>query len=187
MMISLVALWLPILIAAVVVFLASSVIHMAIGWHNNEFSKLPDEDGIVGAIEAAKAAPGEYVFPSADNPADNMKSPEIIARWERGPAGFVRIYKPGPLAMGKRLGHWFLYCMGVSLFAGYLGAATLGPGADYLAVFRVVGTAAFLAYAGSIWQEVIWFSAPVSNALKSIADGLIYALLTAGVFGWLWP
>ena len=48
MMISLVALWLPILIAAVVVFLASSVIHMAIGWHNNEFSKLPDEDGIMG-------------------------------------------------------------------------------------------------------------------------------------------
>lgn len=187
MSVSLAALWLPILLAAVAVFIASSVIHMVIGWHNNAFRKLPDQEAVVDAIARAGVEPGDYLFPCADNPADNMKSPEVMAAWEKGPAGFLRVYTPGPLAMGKSLAHWFAYCVVVSLFAGYLGGATLGPGADYLAVFRVVGTAAFLAYAGSMWQEVIWFAAPVGNTIKSIVDGLVYALLTAGVFGWLWP
>ena len=75
----------------------------------------------------------------------------------------------------------------VGLFAGYLGSATLASGTDYLHVFQVVGTAAFLAYSGAVWQEVIWMGSKPTNALKAIADGLLYGLLTGGVFGWLWP
>jgi hypothetical protein len=33
----------------------------------------------------------------------------------------------------------------------------------------------------------IWYSRAWINTIKSTIDGLIYALLTAGTFGWLWP
>jgi len=187
MMVSLSSLWLPILLSAVAVFIASSVIHMVVRWHDHDYAKLPQEDSIVEAIRSSGASPGEYLFPCADDPADNMRSPEIREKWARGPAGMLRIYPAGQVNMGKNLVHWFLYCVVVGLFAGYLGAATLGPGTEYLRVFQVVGTAAFLAYAGAIWHDVIWFGARPANALRSIVDGLLYGLLTAGVFGWLWP
>jgi len=186
-MVSLAALWLPILLAAVAVFIASSVVHMVIGWHKNDYGKLPNQDSIVDAIRSSGATTGEYLFPCADDPADNMKSPEILEAWARGPAGIVRVFKPGPVNMGKNLIHWFFYCVVVSLLAGYVGAATLGPGTAYAGVFQVVGTAAFLAYAGATWQNVIWAGARPASAFKSILDGLLYGLVTAGVFGWLWP
>lgn len=186
MMVSLAALWLPILLAAVAVFFASSVIHMFIGWHNRDYRKLPDEDSIVGAIRSSGATPGEYVFPCADDPADNMKSPEIKEKWARGPAGLVRIF-PGQLNMGKNLAHWFVYCVVVSVLAGYVGAVMLGPGTEYSKVFQVVSTAAFLGYAGATWQDVIWFAARPANAIRTIADGLLYGLVTGGMFGALWP
>lgn len=186
-MVSLTALWLPIVLAAVVVFVASSLIHMVIGWHNGDYVKLPHEDDIVEALRTAGVGPGEYVFPCADDPADNMKSPEIQEKWAKGPSGKLTVFPPGPLKMGTKLANWFFYCVVVGLFAGYVGSATLAPGTDYLHVFQVVGTAAFLAYSGAIWQEVIWMGAKPWSAVKSIVDGLVYALLTAGVFGWLWP
>ena len=187
MMVSLAALWLPILLAAVVVFIASSVIHMFINWHRHDYARLPDEESIVEAIRTSGAGPGQYLFPCAEDPADNMRSPEIREKWERGPAGTVTVFPAGQMNMGKNLLHWFFYCVAVSLIAGYAGAITLGAGVAYMTVFRVVSTAAFLGYAGAIWQDVIWSGARPAKAMRAIADGLIYALLTAGVFGWLWP
>lgn len=185
-MVSLTALWLPIVLSAVVVFIASSVIHMVIGWHNSDYAKLPDEDGIRDAMRTAGLGVGSYFFPCADNPRDNG-SPEIQKKFAEGPSGRLTIFPKGPINMGKQLVHWFFYCIVVGLFAGYMGSATLAPGTHYLAVFQVVGTAAFLAYSGSVWQEVIWMGARPLSAAKSIIDGLIYGMLTAGVFGWLWP
>jgi len=187
MMVSLTALWLPILLAAVLVFVASSVIHMVVRWHKHDYAKLPDEDAIVEAIRSSGAGTGEYLFPCADDPAENMPSPELHEKWEKGPAGTVRIYPADQLNMGKNLLNWFCYCVVVSLLAGYLAAVTLGPSTEYITVFQVVCTAATLAYAGAIWQDVIWAGARPANAVRSIADGVIYGLLTGGVFGWLWP
>ena len=186
MLIPLTALWLPILLSAVAVFMASSVIHMVIGWHNNEFAKLANEDEVMDALRKGSVEPGDYVFPRAEDPAD-FGSEETQKKWAAGPSGRLTIYPAGPINMGKNLLHWFFYTVVISLFAGYLGAATLGPGVNYLSVFQVVGCAAFLGYAGSMWQDVIWWGARPVSALKSIADGFVYALLTAGVFGWLWP
>ena len=36
-MVSLADLWLPILLSAVLVFVASSLIHMVLGWHRHDF------------------------------------------------------------------------------------------------------------------------------------------------------
>jgi hypothetical protein len=38
-----------------------------------------------------------------------------------------------------------------------------------------------------LWQMSIWYRRSVSVTMKSTIDGLVYACLTAGVFGWLWP
>jgi hypothetical protein len=51
----------------------------------------------------------------------------------------------------------------------------------------VVGTAAFLAYGLGNLSNGIWRGYPWSYVIKEVVDGLIYALLTAGTFGWLWP
>lgn len=187
MEVSLMGLWLPILVSAVLVFVASSVLHMVIRWHKHDYAKLPDEDTIVEALRNSGAATGEYLFPCADDPTEMKPTPELMEKWKRGPAGTIRIYPAGQINMGKNLLNWFLYCIVVGLFAGYVGGITLGAGADYMLVFQVVCTAAFMGYAGSIWQDVIWAGARPANAIRSIVDGLIYALLTGGVFGWLWP
>ena len=82
---------------------------------------------------------------------------------------------------------YFLFCLVISILAGYLGSISLQVGADYLAVFQVVGTAAILGYAGNRVSEAVWFGRSWSSVCKEIVDGIVYGLLTGGVFGWLWP
>ena len=54
-------------------------------------------------------------------------------------------------------------------------------------MFRFVGASAFLAYTVALWQNSIWLKRAWSSTLKHTFDGLVYALVTAGTFGWLWP
>jgi hypothetical protein len=89
--------------------------------------------------------------------------------------------------MGKFLGLWFGFCLIVGFFTAYLAGRTLAPGVHYLVVFRVVGTAAFMAYGLANLANGIWKGEPWGVVAKEVADGLIYGLLTAGTFGWLWP
>jgi hypothetical protein len=63
----------------------------------------------------------------------------------------------------------------------------LPAGSDYLRVFRFAGTTAFIAYSAALWQMPIWYRRSWVITIKATVDGLIYALLTAGTFGWLWP
>jgi hypothetical protein len=93
----------------------------------------------------------------------------------------------GPISMKKNLIQWFLFTLAVSVFAAYVAGRALPAGSPYLAVFRFVGTTAFIGYSVALWQTSIWYARSWSLSAKSTVDGLIYALLTAGVFGWLWP
>jgi hypothetical protein len=185
-MVSLTALWLPIVLSAVVVFIASSVIHMALKYHNAEYNRLPDEASILGAMREAKIAPGFYAFPYAGSMKE-MGTPEMARKYEQGPVGTANINPAGPPAMGKALGLWFVYTLIVGLFAGYLASRTLAPGTDYLQVFRVVGCSSFMAYSLAHISDGVWKQKPWSMTFKHAFDGLVYGLLTAGVFGWLWP
>ena len=54
-------------------------------------------------------------------------------------------------------------------------------------MFRFVGVTAFLAYAAALWPMSIWYRRSWLTTFKGTVDGLVYALLTAGTFGWLWP
>lgn len=185
-MVSVLSLWLPILLSAVIVFLVSSLIHMVLGYHRTDFRKVPSEDQVMDALREFGIPPGDYVIPHAGS-SKEMGSPEFIEKATKGPVAFMTVYPSGPPAMGKNLVQWFVYCVVVGIFAAYIGGRAVGPGADYLEVFRFTGCTAFVGYALALWQNSIWYRRAWSTTLKSTFDGLIYGLLTAGTFGWLWP
>ena len=56
-----------------------------------------------------------------------------------------------------------------------------------LQVCRIVGTVTFVAYACGSVQQAIWMGKPWVSTGKEAADALIYAIVSAAVFGWLWP
>jgi hypothetical protein len=116
-----------------------------------------------------------------------MKDPEFVEKMTRGPVALITVMQSGPPSMGKNLIQWFIYCVIVSVIAAYVAGRALAPGAAYLEVFRFAGCTAFVAYAVALWQNSIWYRRKWSTTIKSNVDGLVYALLTAGVFGWLWP
>jgi len=184
-MVPLSALLVPILVSAVVVFVASSIIHMVLPFHRSDYRQLPEEDKLLGALRPAGLTPGLYHFPSCTH--KDMKSPAMQEKFKQGPVGMLTVFPSGPVAMPKFLGLWFAYLLLIGLFVAYLAGHTMAPGAPYRAVFRVAGTAAFLVYALGPLVNGIWKGLPWSVALKEAFDGLIYALLAAGTFGWLWP
>jgi hypothetical protein len=184
-MVSLTALWLPIVLSAVIVFVASSIMHMLLPYHRSDYRQLPDEDKLLAVMRAAGLKPGLYHFPFCSH--KDMKSPATVEKFKQGPVGMLTLFPSGPPAMQKFLGMWFAYCLVIGFFVAYLTGRTVAPGANYLAVFRVAGTAAFLAYGLGNLSNGIWKGQPWSVTLKEVIDGLVYGLLTAGVFGWLWP
>jgi hypothetical protein len=179
-------LWVPILLSAVLVFVASSIIHMATPLHKKDFRGLPGEEQVLAALRASGVQPGEYMFPYAPS-MEACGSPEMQEKFRQGPVGMLSLWKPGPINMGRSLTLWFLYCAVVSVFTAYAGWNSLDPGTPYLTVFRVVGATAFLAYALGGLPNWIWKGQPGSTAAKFLLDGLIYSLLTAGSFAWRWP
>jgi hypothetical protein len=181
-MVSLMSLLIPILLSAVFVFIASSVIHMLLGYHARDFGPVPDE---AAARTALRMPPGDYVVPFAGS-MEAMKSAEFTEKMKTGPVAFMTVV-PNGVGMGRSLALWYVYCVVVSLFAAYVASRALGPGADYLQVFRFTGATAFAGYVLAQWQNTIWYHRSVTTTLKNTFDGLIYALITAGTFGWLWP
>ena len=179
-------LWLPILLAAVFVFIASSVIHMAIPIHKHDHSRLPNEAVVLTTMREAGVGPGSYMFPFADSMKD-MGSPEMLAKFQAGPVGFARIFPNGPMAIGKSLAQWFAFSIVVSAVAAYLAHAVLPAGESYLQVFRVTGTVAFVAYGFGSISESIWKGQSFGTTARYLFDALVYGLVTAGAFGWLWP
>ncbi len=185
-MISLDQLWIPIVLSAVLVFAASSLIHMVFKWHNSDYHKLANEDEVRAVIRKANPAPGQYVMPYCADPKE-MGKPEMVEKFKEGPDGFLVLMKPAAPSMGKPLALWFLLNVLISLAAGYLASRTVPEGASFLAVCRTVGIVTFLAYAGGSVSQAIWMGKQPSSAAKEVLDAFIYGLLSAVAFGWLWP
>ena len=185
-MVALTSLWRPILVSAVLVFVASSVIHMALGYHNTDYGRLPREDDIIAALRPMNIPPGDYFLPHAGGPS-GMKDPVFQEKWTKGPVATLTVLPSGANFMGAQLAQWFVYAAAIAFFSGYVASFTVAPGAHYLLVFRVVGATAFMGYALGLWQMSIWYKRSIATTMKSTVDGLLYACLTAGAFGWLWP
>ncbi len=185
-MVSLGALWLPVLLSAVLVFVTSSIIHMVLRYHSSDYTRLPNEDVVREAIRSGNPAPKQYIIPYAMGPKD-LESPEMKRKFEEGPVGVLNIRPSGAPGMGKNLVQWFVFALVVSFFVAYVACHALPSGAEYLRVFQLVGAVAFLAYAAGQLPAAIWMGKPWAIAWKEVFDGLLYGLVTAGSFGWLWP
>lgn len=186
-MIPILSLWLPIVLAAVLVFVASSVIHMFLGYHKTDFSKLPVEDQVQDALAPFSIPPGDYVLPYAES-TEEMKSEEFKSKVERGPVAFITVVDGRTrFNMGPQFIQWFVYLIVVGIFTAYVAGRTLPAGAEYLSVFRLTGTVAFACYALALPQQSIWYKTSWSSTMKNVFDGLVYGLLTAGTFGAFWP
>ena len=180
------ALWLPILLSPVLVFVVSSAIHMASPWHKNDYPKLANEDRVMDALRPLAIPPGDYFIP---RPSDRqeMASPAFAEKVKRGPVMVFTVMPSGPMSMGRNLILWFIYSAVVGLFAAYVAGLALPSGADFMRVMKFTGVTAFVGYSAALWQLSIWYRRSWTITIKSTVDGLVYALVTAGAFGWLWP
>jgi hypothetical protein len=185
-MVPLMSLWMPILLSAVIVFVVSSVIHMVLPYHKGDLKKLPNEAETMAALRKFNIPPGDYMMPAPSSSKD-MGSPEFLEKRNAGPVALMTVLPSGPVSMGGSLAKWFVYLVVVGIFAAYVAGRALGPGADSLSVFRFAGVTAFAAYGLALWQGTIWYGRSWTTTLKSTFDALVYALFTAGTFGWLWP
>jgi hypothetical protein len=185
-MVTLGSLLVPIVLSAVLVFIASSIIHMVLKYHNKDYSPLPNEDAVRAAIRAGNPPPGQYIIPYCSD-MKAMEKPEVKQKYIEGPVGVLNLMRPEPPKMGKYLSQWFVFILVVSFFIAYIAAHSIPAGARYLEVFRVVGAVGFLAYAAGQLPAAIWMGKPWKVAWKEAFDGLVYGLVTAGTFGWLWP
>jgi hypothetical protein len=185
-MVPVMSLWVPILLSAVIVFLVSALFHMVLPFHKNDVRRFGNEDAVLDALRRLNIPPGEYAAPM---PAagERMNSPAFNEKVKKGPLVILNIAAGMPMSMSKPLALWFVYNVVVSIFAAYIAGRALGPGSHYLEVFRFAGCTAFVGYSLALAQDSIWWRKSWTTTTKNMIDGLIYGLLTAGTFGWLWP
>jgi hypothetical protein len=184
-MTALTALWLPILLSAVIVFIASSIIHMAPLWHRNDYPRLDNQDAVGDALRNLKVPPGTWFMPRSKDMAE-MKTAEFKEKMKRGPVVMMTVF-PGEISMGRNMALWFVHLLVIGVFCAYITSRAVPPHTPYIEVFRFAGATAFIAHCVALWQIAIWYGRSWAMTIKESVDGLIYALLTAGVFGWLWP
>lgn len=180
------SLWLPVLVSAAVVFLASSILHMVLKYHKADVKRLPNEDAVRESIARANPAPGIYFTPYCAD-MKQMQEPAIKALFEKGPVVMLTVLPKGGPAMSRHLSLWLGFCVLVSFTAAYVARQALAPGADGMLVMRITGTVAFAAYAIAEVSDSIWKGQPWSNTVRFVIDGLVYAVLTGITFRLLWP
>jgi hypothetical protein len=179
---SIMTLWQPILLSAVLVFITSAIIWMAMPWHKKDWRKAHDEEGVRNALR--NLAPGQYSLPHcADQSA--LKDPATQQKLKDGPIAFISVVPSGTPSMAPKLILMFVFNLAVGVVCAYFVSRTVAPDASYLAIFRVSGAVAFVAYGMAYVQESVWFGRPWSTTLKTFLDALIYSMVTGGAFGWL--
>jgi hypothetical protein len=181
-MVGLSALWMPIVVSAVFVLIALLILHMMPGWHKRDMTAVPGEDKVMETLRALNVQPGDYRFPYG-NTVKEMETPAFKEKMKHGPVGNMSIQPISDINMGK----WFVYSLVIAVIVAYVTGRTRAQGAPYLEVFRVSGAVTFCCYSVAHWQNWIWWGKGTRFTLTNTVDGLIYALVTAGTFGWLWP
>ena len=167
-MVSLTALWIPILLSAILVFVVSSIIHMASPWHKNDYPRIPNEDAVRSALRPLNIRPARHG--SAAGQSEGNGSPEFAERMKTGPVLMLQVMPNGMTPMTKNLINWFIYSIVIGIFSAYLTSRAVGPGTNYLTVFRFIGTTAFMGYALALWQMSIWYRRSWVITIKSSID-----------------
>ena len=180
-------LWLPILVLAALVFVASFVSWMVLPLHKKEWAQMPDEGDFFVKLGALGLEPGKYMFPAYGD-RETAKSPEFLAKWEAGPHGVIQIWGRRPNFV-RNLALTFVFYLVTAYFVAYLtwNAVGVGPDVTYGHVFRIAGVAAILAYLFAAIPNAIWFQKPLAGLFADLVDGVVFGLLTAGAFAGFWP
>lgn len=180
------SLWLPVLVSAAAVWMASAIVWMALPHHKSDFSKLPSEEGVSEALKKLALTPGQYLLPFMGD-MSKMKDPAFIKRMEEGPIAMITSRPNGVPGMAKNLVLYFGYCVLVSFTTAYVARHTLNFGAEKMHAFQLTGTVAICSYALATIPESIWMWRPWPATLKHVADAIAYGLITGAIFAWLWP
>lgn len=173
-------LWMPILLSAVFVWIASFLTHMVLPHHKGEWKGLPDEAKAADAMAGVGA--GRYMIPYGDM--KDFKTPEFEEKMKRGPNGIVVIW-PGPVNMGQNLVLTLLFYVLVGVIIAFLGSKALTGAEAYMDRFTFVAVAAFAAHGLGWMSYFIWYR--IGSFVPNLFDAILYALVTAGTFAWLWP
>jgi hypothetical protein len=180
------SLWIPVTVSAVVVFVASSVLHMVLKYHKADYKPLPNEDAVRDSLGKGAPAPGVYYTPYCAD-MKQMAEPAIQEKYAKGPVALLTVLPNGMPKLQKHLVLWFGFSLLTSFVAAYVARHTLAPGADRMLVMRITGTVAFAAYGVGRIMDSIWKGQPWSNTVREIVDGGIYSVLTGLTFVFLWP
>lgn len=186
MLSNLLALWLPILVTAIGVFVASSLVHMVFKYHNSEYRGLNNEDAIRDVMRVASLTPGLYVTPKC-NDVKAMSSETMIKKYVEGPVAHITIMANGAPNMGRALGLWFLWSVLVAAFAALIALHTIPLNGNAAMAAHVIALISFVMYGAGSVQDFIWMGKPFSSMMKYLLDALIYSIVTALSFMWLWP
>lgn len=180
------SLWMAVIASAVAVFIGSSILHMALKYHNADYKALPEEDDVREALARSAPAPGLYFTPHCTD-MKQMREPATIEKFQKGPVAMIAVCPNGPPSMGRNLALWFLFSLLVSFVSAYIARHTLTPGADGMLVMRITGTVAFTGYGLSHVSDSIWKAQPWGNTARALFDAAVYSLLTGMTFRLLWP
>lgn len=185
---AIVQLWLPVLLAAVFVFVASSLVHMVFKWHNSDYRALANEDAVRAAIAAGTPPPGLYTLPHCGD-MKAMQDPAMQAKYREGPVALLTVMANGMPNMGRILGCWFLLNLLVAAVAAVLALHAVHP-ADMSMACRagcVGGAVTFMSYGIGSVSNGIWMGRRWSAVGKDLLDAAIYGVVTGLAFCWLWP
>lgn len=181
------ALWMPIVLSAVGVWIASAVGWMVLGHHSKDWIGLPNEEGFVAALRGLNLPPGNYGFPYAEDCKKANKDPEFQKKWKTGPVGLLQVWKPD-ISMGKCMALTFIVYLVIGVFIAYPGWNALPhQGTSFAQAFQITGTAGVLAYCFSFIPSHIWFQAYPRATVMCLIDGVVYGLMTGAIFAALWP
>ena len=187
-MVSIPELWLPILVATVLVFVASNLVWMVLPHHKSDARRLPDEAAALG--RAGQAGPEAGPLPLPVGQLDGRdEGPGLRREAEQGTGGAADGDPERPVQHGS-------VARPVDRLPGrgrHLRRLRHGPRARRPAPTTSRSSASRAPWpswptrGAQLPARHLVGQAAGRRAVKEILDGLLYGLLTAGAFGWLWP
>lgn len=184
---ALTTLWMPVIVTAIAIFIASSLIHMVFKWHNSDYRPLANEDAVRAALSSGTPALGLYAVPYCTDMKE-MGSESMMKKLNEGPNAYITVRPNGMPNMGTMLGQWFLLTLVVAAMVAVATAGAIGPGsANAAGAGYLAGMMTFLAYfVGSLCNSV-WMGKTWGSTAKDAGDALIYGVITGTIFLKLWP
>ena len=186
MSVTLIDLWMPILLGTFLAWISSALIHIALKYHNSDYKELSNEDEVMEVVRKGSPELGVHAIPYCVD-MSKMSEESMQAKFKAGPVAMLAIMPSGMPNMGKAIGQQIAYFLVGAILIAYVATLALSAGADYMSVFRFVAATGFLAFGWAVIPFSIWYGHLWSTAAKYLLDALIYGLIMAGCFAWLWP